>query len=237
MSGSQYFLLRHVYLCRCRDKIVILDVKHHRYRALDAEKLSGLETLVAGWPTYSEDDAPGTAGSTAAEQLVTQGILCTDPKSGKDATPVWNLKPIGSVVSGNQGRVDSIQLTVVSALLWAFASSWTIYHVCSLGRLIRILRARKEALMEKQKPFDLELARKLVRIFVLVMPFLSRSRNNCLFHSLVLNKFLARYGIYADWVFGVRVKPWLAHSWLQRDGYILGDTVETVDFLTPLMVV
>lgn len=59
----------------------------------------------------------------------------------------------------------------------------------------------------------------------------------CLFDSLALIHFLARFDLYPDWVFAVRADPFEAHCWVQADAVVLNDTVERVASLHPIMVI
>ena len=57
----------------------------------------------------------------------------------------------------------------------------------------------------------------------------------CLFDSLALIHFLARFRVFPDWVFGVTADPFEAHCWVQTGGVVLNDTVERVSAFTPIM--
>jgi hypothetical protein len=84
---------------------------------------------------------------------------------------------------------------------------------------------------------DIERARALMVAFVGYRVFLFSSKNECLFDSLALLEYLARHGIYADWVFGVQTRPFAAHCWVQHGDIVFNDTVEHVSGYTPIMVV
>lgn len=57
----------------------------------------------------------------------------------------------------------------------------------------------------------------------------------CLVRSATLMRFLARQGLSADWVFGVRLWPFMAHCWVQLEDACLNDDVERLVAYTPLM--
>jgi hypothetical protein len=59
----------------------------------------------------------------------------------------------------------------------------------------------------------------------------------CLFDSLALIHFLAQYGLYPDWVFGVSADPFEAHCWVQAGQVVLNDTVERVSAFTPILTI
>jgi hypothetical protein len=104
-------------------------------------------------------------------------------------------------------------------------------------RVIRRVKLRKESLGRKASPLDAEQARKLVEAFLRYRVFLFSSKDECLYDSLALLEFLARYGIYPDWVFGVQTRPFAAHCWVQHGEIVFNDTVEHVTGYTPIMVI
>lgn len=56
----------------------------------------------------------------------------------------------------------------------------------------------------------------------------------CLVRSALLMRFLSRRGLEADWVFGVRLWPFMAHCWVQLDELCLNDDVERLAAYTPI---
>jgi hypothetical protein len=68
----------------------------------------------------------------------------------------------------------------------------------------------------------------LVDIFSRLRPFVFTARNHCLFHSLALLTFLSRYMIVPQWVIGVKLNPWAAHSWLESGDKVLDSTPEKI---------
>ncbi|MGH8293945.1 MAG: lasso peptide biosynthesis B2 protein [Steroidobacteraceae bacterium] len=59
----------------------------------------------------------------------------------------------------------------------------------------------------------------------------------CLFDSLALIRFLSRFNLYPDWVFGVQDDPFRAHCWVQAGGRVLNDDLEHVRSYTAIMMV
>jgi len=104
-------------------------------------------------------------------------------------------------------------------------------------RVIQRVKRRKELEGPSASPLDAERARKLVEAFARYRVFLFSSKDECLYDSLALLEFLARYGIYPDWVFGVQTRPFAAHCWVQHGDIVFNDTVEHVSGYTPIMVV
>ena len=65
---------------------------------------------------------------------------------------------------------------------------------------------------------------------------LIRSHDRCLVRSLAITHFLARRGIMADMVIGVRLRPFAAHSWVQLGTSLLNDRVDHVRSYQPILV-
>jgi hypothetical protein len=104
-------------------------------------------------------------------------------------------------------------------------------------RVIRRVKRRKELLGPNASPLDAERAAKLVEAFARYRVFLFSSKDECLYDSLALLEYLARHGIYPDWVFAVQTRPFAAHCWVQHGDLVFNDTVEHVSGYTPIMVV
>jgi len=77
----------------------------------------------------------------------------------------------------------------------------------------------------------------LVAAFSTLRPFFFSAKDACLFDALSLSEFLAGYGFFPRWVFGVQSRPFGAHCWLQLNGVVLNDSVDHVKRYTPIMVV
>ena len=59
----------------------------------------------------------------------------------------------------------------------------------------------------------------------------------CLFDSLMLWRWLQHQRLGANWVFGVRLRPFLAHCWLEQDGIALNEELEHVCRFTPILAI
>ncbi len=58
----------------------------------------------------------------------------------------------------------------------------------------------------------------------------------CLFQAELLLRFLNAADLDADWVFGVRVWPFLAHCWLQVGDHCVSQAPDTLNIYRPIMV-
>lgn len=237
---ARYALAEHVFVCLNGEHLVLLDLKEDRYWALEAAQTSGLGSLVGGWPVKDSDtgaaQAPTPETAAAIEVLRGRGLLTDNAPPGKDATPVSATTPARELIT------DSEHPSRAGAGSW-----WSFFTACVFAkialrtfpfeRVIRRVRQRKATSAATTAALDVERARTLVDAFVHYRVFLFSSKNECLYDSLALIEYLARNGLYADWVFGVQTRPFAAHCWVQHGDIVFNDTVEHVSGYTPIMVV
>jgi hypothetical protein len=52
-----------------------------------------------------------------------------------------------------------------------------------------------------------------------------------------LVNFLAGYGVFPQWVFGVKTDPFYAHCWVQQGSFVFNDTPDYIRGFSPILVV
>jgi Transglutaminase-like superfamily len=238
---ARYALAEHVFVCLNGEHLVLLDLKEDRYWALQASQTAGLGALVGGWPVKPADstssaEPPSPETAAAIEELRGRGVLTDSVPAGKDATPVVATAAVRELLCESEPAAGQ-----------RIGNWFTFFAACAVAkialrtwpfeRVIRRVKQRKAQLGAKAAPLDTERARRLVEGFARYRVFLFSSKNECLYDSLALLEYLARYGIYADWVFAVQTRPFAAHCWVQHDDLVFNDTVEHVSGYTPIMVV
>ena len=236
---ARYALADHVFVCLNGEHLVLLDLKEDRYWALEAAQTVGLGALVDGWPVTSDgSQSAGSPSETTAaiEVLLGRGLLTQSIPPGKAATPVTAIVPARELVSDSDTSAGPrlgnwITFFTASAFAKFALRTW------AFERVIQRVKRRKELVGRDAGPLDAERARKLVEAFARYRVFLFSSKDECLYDSFALLEFLARYGIYPDWVFGVQTRPFAAHCWVQQGDIVFNDTVEHVSGYTPIMVV
>jgi hypothetical protein len=238
---ARYALADHVFVCVNGEHLVLLDLKEDRYWALEAAQTAGLAALVRGWPVAAPEGAaaesspsPETLG--ALEVLQSRGLLTESVPPGKDATPVQAVAPARELISESETSPGSPQGSWLTFFVTSAFAKFAL-RTWPFERVIARVKRRKERIGSPVQSFDAERARKLVEAFARYRIFLFSSKNECLFDSLALIEFLARYDIYPNWVFGVQTRPFAAHCWVQQGDIVFNDTVEHVSGYTPIMVV
>jgi Transglutaminase-like superfamily len=237
---ARYSLAKHVFVCRDEGYIVVLDLHEDRYFSLDAERTAVLIPFLTGWPASGM--TPGVDGAPSLEEvaspLLTQGWLLEGDVVGKSATPVSIAAPHVELLDELDGSRPKVDLRAVIAFCAASVRARLLMRVSSLERIVyRVATRKARAVDDGAHRVDLERARQLMRIFDYLRVFLFSHREECLRDSLAVLEFLAGYGIFPDWVFGVRARPFVAHCWVQHDGIVLNDTAEHAGGYVPIMVV
>ena len=237
---ARYGLAGHVFVCRDEEYIVVLDVRQDRYFTLEAAKTAALGVEIRGWPAAVPENAvPANVVDEIAAPLQRRGWLLTESAHPKDATPVRTQAPEAELVP--DGDVVRSRIRIGPGILFSFVAASLFAKLalrfCRFERVInRVARRRARRAGAAGQPLDVERARQLVAAFGRMRVFLFSSRDECLHDSLAVVEFLARYGLYPSWVFGVRARPFEAHCWVQHDGIVFNDSVEQVGAYVPIMV-
>jgi hypothetical protein len=179
----------------------------------------------------SPAELPEDVGALASD-LLRRDILSESAAQAKDARPTVYRLPTEAVDPDLHSRHSPWAHAVAF-----FASSARASRELSKQRFqltVESVRARKSGNAHRVGQFDFERARLLVAVFDRLRLFYPRSYL-CLFDSLALIHFLARFRLYPDWVFGVNADPFEAHCWVQAGSVVLNDTLGRVSSFTPIM--
>jgi hypothetical protein len=244
MSES-YFLSPHVHVCVAGKHVVLLDLRRDKYIAVVPSHR--LARWVKGWPVSEPPAALGSAPAEIGEsardpsredgllsKMVAQGMLVTDPNVGKEAIPVVTERPEATLIGFD---LDTHPRTSL-AHLWNFVAAHTAAKSALKFRPIRsVVHAAARARKAGPGELDIGTARDLVAAFVHLRPLFFTAYRACLLDSLSLIKFLARYRLHPEWVFGVKTNPFFAHCWVQHGEVVFNDNPDYVRGFTPILVV
>lgn len=226
---DEFFLPPYVHCCRRGDAFVFLDLKQDDYTLVAGDAAAALHALA------SELQTIGTANSAAEalRELVSGGLLTTDPEIGRPFAATHCDLALDTLLDRTRRNVAvkaSDWLNFIAACTAAAARlRW--------GRLENTVAAvaRRKA-MRADRPLDLTKARHLTAVFQRLRG-LFPANYLCLFDSLAMIEFLARYDVYPTWVFGIRLEPWSAHCWLQQAQFTFNEGVEEAACYTPIMAI
>ena len=134
-------------------------------------------------------------------------------------------------------ELPETHMTISHICAFIGACTTAFYHL-RWNRLEETVRAveRRKARHWSLKDIDVGRARDLTVIFRKLRSYFPHNYL-CLYDSLALIEFLARYRISTTWVFGIRLEPWAAHCWLQDGRYVVNEGIEEAASYTPVMAV
>jgi hypothetical protein len=226
---ADLFLPNNVYFCFRGDAVVFLDLERDDYTfvgAVGAAALQGLSSLDSSQMTPEQ--------RVALNELLEGGLLTTDRNAGRAVAPTIAAPATQPLL--DDGAAASVRASARD--IWNFFLSCTLAAArLRYGHLHRtIARVQRRKSRHASRPVDIERSRELVAIFRRLRALFPR-RYLCLYDSLALIEFLARYGIFPNWIFGVRLEPWAAHCWVQEAGYAFNEDFEEAAGYTPVMVI
>ena len=184
-------------------------------------------------------EEPIDSPDSALELLSERGWLAELGPQGKAASPVTVNMPDRELLTAPEPVNAARHKAAVhlAEFLAGCLMARLLLWFRPLEKIVRRVQSRKAAGAVRQPVLDAVRARQLVAAFFHYRIFLFSSRNECLYDSLALVEYLARYDIFPQWIFAVRTRPFAAHCWIQQDGVVFNDTVEHVAGYTPIMAI
>jgi hypothetical protein len=239
MSAS-YSLSPHVHLCVAGKQVVLLDLERDKYLSLRYTHPIG--RLVRGWPVpLSETGAAAApaagpdAETSLLSKMVAQGLLVKDAAQGKEAVPVVIDAPKWATVEYDLNTRPHTTPTHLWRVFRAYvAAKWSLKRR-PIKEVVQAVRDRKSR--ASATALDVTEVRSLVTAFVHLRPLFFTAKDACLFDSLTLLNFLASYGLFPEWVFGVKTDPFYAHCWVQQGDFVFNDVPDYVRGFSPILVV
>jgi hypothetical protein len=230
------FLQSHIFLCRGKRHWVILDVNRDKYLCVDRRQFEALGPSLQGWADARDTPTVAQDAVALADQLLGLDILSECAAGAKDALPIAYPLPTAAIdLDFPAGPRRSAWVHAVS-FFFSCAQASRQLREQHFKATVELVRARKRRNAGAAGQLDLQRARSLISVFERLRLFYPRSYL-CLFDSLALIHFLARFHVYPDWVFGVNADPFEAHCWVQAGNCVLNDRVARVLGFTPIMYV
>ena len=241
---TTYLLAKHVFLCMHGNDVVFLDLREDKYLSMDAAKVRSVLAL----PTSSSKAEDSTrvagtqslgdpSGQRSAQALLKRGLLTIDRTAGKEVEVAHVDDPETDLIGIAPPVQPHVRLIDVVRFVAATFSAWKAMRFGSLEAIVSKANDRRLKHTNNAYEIDLERAKSCMSLFERIRPFLFGARDQCLFESFVLSNFLAKYGLYPEWVFGVTTDPFAAHCWLQHRRVVFNDYAEHASEFTPIMII
>jgi hypothetical protein len=236
-----YAVPDHVYTCATEAGVVVLDARRGKYSIVPGDRARSLEVLVQGWPRLPLAEAVAgnqtAPSSTLLNSLVRGGIVMpvTDPRLRVCVRAVVSV--------AQEALLDALAARERTKIRWRHVVTFSLsvtYAIVMLKcrpfeALLHNLRRRKERRATAPAKHSIAHIRECVRIFSWLRPFAYAESDACLFDSVVLTDFLYRQGVSVDLLIGVRIRPFVAHSWVQTEGLALNGLPEYLAAYTPIL--
>ena len=232
----QYTICEHAYTCIAGKHIVFLDIERDKYLCLDLEATATLLPHLRGRSFLFQDPllsecATWAGVSRILAELEQRNLIALVPVD-QVAPSVEQITLPTRSVSAPAGNKYPLAAAAAYEFILAVTRSAVLLRWRTLARTVAHVTQRRRSAVASRAD---------VGYAPLVQRFASyRSRfgkaDACLFNSLALLDFLALHGLYPKLVFGVSMRPFHAHCWVQHEETVVGDTLERVSEFTPIMV-
>lgn len=230
----KYYIPDHVHFAIEGDRTIFLDLRKDQYSLLMGEQARIFCALVTRTPHSSRrivledrsisDDHSIALQNALVTDLLESGVLSLQTSASTELISQPPQFPQDNLLDPLEASDTEISLRY----LWTFLVScmiakWRLSRT-SIETTVRTVRRRK-LLRESNDCFDMNKARQLVSIYNRFRPLLPHDYL-CLFDSLSLIEFLARYNCYPNWIFAVHLEPWGAHCWVQHGTTAFNEDVD-----------
>lgn len=241
MGNSPYYLSKHTFFCLAGDHYVFLDLRSDEYLCLgrmhsDAVKdlLNGDQAVDDRSPGSRLQDANNSEANAVVHALLNKGLLVEKKAYGRLPRQPRVDTPSASAMESSAKLRPEIGPAHVWNFFVASATASKDLRWRSIERIVRKVASRKSAHMTPATTVNSGAVTGLFKIFQTLRPYYPRPYL-CMFDSLALVHFLARYGVFPQWVYGVQLEPFQAHCWVQVGDLVVNDIVDTVRNYTPIM--
>jgi len=235
---SSYFFSQHTYACISDQRLVLLDLARDKYLCVNEKQtalIAPLLTDCAAPPSGGSHTSQISAGrnpSTLLQNLLAADLVTQDRYRGKALTVTKHQRP-SLAIDRLSARAKPSFLDVVRFLYAAARASHQL-HSWPILRTVLSVSNRRKTSAKPTATFD-ERTLALAAVFLQIRPILPRPYL-CTFDSLCMLHFLAQYGVFAQWTFGVKMAPFYAHCWVEFGEFVLNDDLALVHGFTPILV-
>lgn len=222
--GEKLLLNKYVHYAQLDDVDVLLDAEHNRYLSLSGQQSRWLTEFVA-----NDERRPLSSDAERFQQrLIERGVLVTDTRMGKPIASFSGTDATSSIHALHVGKtnVRTTDMVLIIRTYLECSFEWR-RHNTRIDKLLDCVESWKSECNQQQPDHDLLLVDS-VRMFDQFLPYICSTHDRCFFRSLLLSRFLSHKRLPFEFVIGVRTCPFSAHCWVENDGVILNDFLETV---------
>lgn len=241
LAEASLYLAPHVRACSTGGHVVLLDLKRNQYLGINFSEALPLYKVVKDWPalyvSHGEDESH-VPDAELLEEMRQAGLLTEAPASLSSVSPGDVPPAERALLIGYEEILADIDWRDAMRFCRATLQAKYLLRSRTLEAAVnRVSQRRARISRGSQVLGDVEWSnlQRLYCSYIRLRTFLFTASNECLFDSLVLGEFLALYGVYPVWIFGVATNPFAAHCWLQLGQTVINDTPDNVRYYTPIM--
>ena len=228
--GAGLSLAPGLHMCECDGICIFLDIPGDRYFCLSPEQSASFRTITCADPA---DRLPERL-LAFRQSLIRRGVLVDRPSAPAFLPPAQTARAPCVLRDLPASGSPPITSALTARVAYAALTTWWLekrHRFEGVIRHVAQLKQKRPTASRNKTPAW----QTLVAAFHEVAPWLFTREDACRFRSIVLIRFLAGYGVGADWVFGVRLAPFGAHCWVEKDGAVLNDLAGRVREFTPIL--
>jgi hypothetical protein len=239
-----YSLPRTVYFCSRGDSVVFLNLRTDEYSMLEGGKATCFRELFSvGEAQRDHTDIVPPSGSlnphrepnSPITELMENGLLTAERVNSKPVRATSHVSPTRHILDCSDAQTPIVTLRHALSFFLACTITAARLRFLHIETTVNALTRRKTQSSQTLSA-DSANGRQLVAVFNCLRQMFP-TRYLCLFDSIALIEFLARYGCYPDLIFAVRPELWAAHCWVQDNDMVLNEDVEETEDYAPIMVV
>ncbi len=230
----------HVHVCFTEQQAILLDLRRDEYLGLSLRDSGVLAQALEVGNTAADGTSSASAEHELAARLASQGLIA---RPGDHAAITRShhpprRRPRHSLAEQYIDRGTPITMGEICAVLTASLLANVDLRIRSLDSIVTRVRQRKSRLPADRHHAsapDMAALQSRVSVFMRLYTLLFGARGTCISSSLALSNYLARHRLAHCWVFGVAVRPFIAHCWLQCGDVVLNDSVGHARKFTPIL--
>lgn len=201
-----------------RHGVVLLDQRRKRYLDLESSDQSIANNLL--------------------QSMLKEGLLTMGPavESGLVSTEIdlnCALVSIGEEIT----LTPRVRVRDITTFAFFLLTAAIALRCLPLRWLVRRAHDRRNRAYRRGYKPDVGEVSRHVCTFRAIRPHFFVAKNHRLLHALTLTNYLAHYGEFPLWVFGIGTEPWTTHTWLQHENYLLDENPQAVCRFEPILAV
>lgn len=240
----EYYIPNYVHCTFDKDAVVFMNLRHDQYSLLLGSQARTFKSLLSNsvgeFKRTIVQRELGTADDATERDLIRElldvGLLTEDGTEACYSPPPSLPLPQQSLLDPDS-LSNSPRCGINEFLGFFSACLITAVRLSCFGieHTVSVIKRRKQRSSSHKAP-PLVDASTLVSVYVRLRPLFPK-RSICLFDSVALLEFLARYHCLPHLVFGVALDPWAAHCWVQDNMVSFNEDAEHARTFLPIFVV